>query len=218
LKAGEMRQNRPDFYSKEIFMRRALRLSSASASVFVLAALTACGTVPMNSPYPPSYPASYPSGYPAKTPAPAPYPGQYPAPQYPAQYPNQYPNQTRPAAQTPPANAVEYGRVTNIEAVQTSQKAQGSGLGAILGGVAGAVVGRQIGGGTGRDIATIAGAVGGALAGNEIEKSGNAKVVQIYRATVRLDSGSARAYDLPAVDDLRIGDRVRIQNGQLSRY
>ena len=217
-----MRQNTPDFYFKEILMRRALRLSSASACVFVLAGLTACGTVPMNSPYPPSYPASYPSSYPAKTPAPVPSSGQYPAPQYPAQYPNQYPNQypsqTRPAVQTPPANAVEYGRVSNIEVVQTPQKAEGSGLGAILGGVAGAVVGRQIGGGTGRDIATIAGAVGGALAGNEIEKSGNARVVQTYRATVRLDSGSARAYELPSASDLHIGDRVRIQNGQLSRY
>ncbi len=195
-------------------MRRALRLSSATACVFALAGLTACGTVPMNSPYPASYPASYP----VKTPAPAPYPGQYPASQYPNQYPNQYPSQTRAPAQTPPANAVEYGRVTNIEVLQTPQQAQGSGLGAILGGVAGAVVGRQIGGGTGRDLATIAGAVGGALAGNEIEKSGNAKVVQTYRATVRLDSGSARAYELPSASDLHIGDRVRIQNGQLSRY
>ena len=190
-------------------MRRALRLSSASACVFVLAGLTACGTVPMNSPYPPSYPASYP----AKTPAPVPA-GQYPA----SQYPNQYPSQTRAPVQTPPANAVEYGRVSNIEVVQTPQQAQGSGLGAILGGVAGAVVGRQIGGGTGRDLATIAGAVGGALAGNEIEKSGNARVVQTYRATVRLDGGSARTYELPSASDLHIGDRVRIQNGQLSRY
>lgn len=194
-------------------MRRALRLSSATACVVVLAGLTACGTVPMNS----SYPASYPASYPTKTPAPVPA-GQYPASQYPNQYPNQYPSQTRAPAQTSPANAVEYGRVTNIEVVQTPQAAQGSGLGAILGGVAGAVVGRQIGGGTGRDLATIAGAVGGALAGNEIEKSGNARVVQTYRATVRLDSGSARSYELSSADDLRIGDRVRIQNGQLSRY
>jgi outer membrane lipoprotein SlyB len=206
LKAGEMRQNRLDFYSKEIFMRRVLRLSSATACVFALAGLTACSIVPMNS--------SYPASYPAKTPAPTPYPGQYPA----SQYPNQYPSQTRAPAQTSPVNAVEYGRVSNIEVVQTPQQAQGSGLGAILGGVAGAVVGRQIGGGTGRDLATIAGAVGGALAGNEIEKSGNARVVQTYRATVRLDSGSARAYELSSASDLHIGDRVRIQNGQLSRY
>lgn len=195
-------------------MHRVLRLSSATACVLALAGLTACSIVPMNSPYPASYPASYPAKTPA--PAPAPYPGQYPA----SQYPNQYPSQTRAPVQvqTPPANAVEYGRVTNIEVVQTPQQAQGSGLGAILGGVAGAVVGHQIGGGTGRDLATIAGAVGGALAGNEIEKSGNAKVVQTYRATVRLDSGSARTYELSSASDLHIGDRVRIQNGQLSRY
>ena len=40
------------------------------------------------------------------------------------------------------------------------QAGEGSGLGAIAGGVAGAVLGHQVGGGTGKDIATIAGAGG----------------------------------------------------------
>lgn len=204
-------------------MRHALRFSSATACVVALVGLTACGTVPMNSSYPASYPAKTQAPYPNQ-PA-ASYPTQpsapnYPAPRYPAQYPNQYPSQPRAPAQTQtqPGNAVEYGRVTAMNVVQTPQKAQGSGLGAVLGGVAGAAVGNQVGGGTGRTIATIVGAVGGALAGNEIEKSRNTQVDQSYRVTVRLDNGGTRVYNLSSASDLHIGDRVRIQNGQLSRY
>jgi uncharacterized protein YcfJ len=42
--------------------------------------------------------------------------------------------------------------------------------GAAVGAVAGALVGHQIGGGKGKDLATIAGAVGGGIAGHEIQK------------------------------------------------
>jgi outer membrane lipoprotein SlyB len=182
-------------------MRRISRLMSVTVSVVALAGLAACGSVPMGS-----YPASYPAQTQTQT-------------QYPAQYPAQYPNQAQYPAQTQQSNYVEYGRVSNVQVLQAQQEAQGSGLGAIIGGVAGAVVGRQIGGGTGRDIATVAGAVGGAMAGNAIEKNRSpAAVTQTYRVTVQLDNGGARAYDLPATGELRIGDRVRIQNGQLFRY
>ena len=129
-----------------------------------------------------------------------------------SQYPNQYP------AQNQQGNVTEYGRVNNIEVFQTQQQAQGSGLGAVIGGVAGAVVGRQIGGGTGRDVATVAGALGGAVAGNAIEKNRNPNIGQAYRVTVQLDNGGIRAYDVPTTGELRTGDRVRIQNGQLFRF
>ena len=182
-------------------MHRAFRLITTASCVLALATLAACGSVPMNSPYPTQ----------------TSYPGQYPA-QYPNQYPSQYPAQGQYPAQNPQGNYVEYGRVTNMEVLQTQQQAQGSGLGAIIGGVAGAVVGHQIGRGTGRDVATVVGAVGGAAAGNAIEKNRNPTVSQAYRVTVQLDNGGARAYDLPATGDVRIGDRVRIENGQLFRY
>lgn len=190
---------------------RPLRLVSVVSSVLVLASLAACNTVPLG---PQGQAASYPAGqYPA---------GQYPAGQYPGQFPNQYPNQYPGQAQYPTqnqqGNGVEYGRVNNIEVFQTQQEAQGSGLGAVIGGVAGAVVGRQIGGGTGRDVATVAGALGGAVAGNAIEKNRNPNVSQAYRVTVQMDNGGARSYDLPGTGELRIGDRVRVQNGQLFRF
>ncbi|ABE45091.1 glycine zipper 2TM domain-containing protein [Polaromonas sp. JS666] len=127
----------------------------------------------------------------------------YPSSSYPAQYPQ--------------GNYTEFGRVTNVEVLRTSEPGKGSGVGAVLGGVAGAVVGSQIGGGSGRTAATVVGAVGGAVAGNAIEKSRSTTVRETYRISIRLDNGGTRAYDVPAYGDLRVGDRVRIENGQIYR-
>ena len=44
-------------------------------------------------------------------------------------------------------------------------------LGTIAGAVIGGVLGHQVGGGSGRDIATVAGAAGGGYAGNRVQKS-----------------------------------------------
>lgn len=137
-----------------------------------------------------------------------------------ATYPTQtYPAQTYPAQ--PQAAYVEYGRVNNVEVLRTQEQAKSTGgLGAVLGGVAGAVVGRQIGGGTGRDVATVAGAVGGAVAGNAIERNrnaNNAPVRETYRVSVQMDNGTMRAYDVPSYGELRVGDRVKVENNQLYR-
>ena len=114
---------------------------------------------------------------------------------------------------------VEFGRVSNVEIIRSQEPASGPGIGAVIGGVAGAVVGSQIGSGNGRTAATIIGAVGGAVAGNAIEKSRTANVAagESYRVSVQLDNGSMRSYDTSSYGELRIGDRVRIENGQLSR-
>ena len=177
-------------------MRNTSRLISSASVVLALAALTACA--PMN---PPVSDANYPPAYPNT----ASYPNQtqtYPAGTYPTNQQNRY---------------VEYGRVSNVEVFRTPEQARSSGIGAILGGVAGAVVGHQIGGGTGKDVATVAGAVGGAVAGNAIERNRNTTVRETYRVSVQLDNGTGRAYDVPSTGDLRVGDRVRIENGLLYR-
>lgn len=168
-------------------MRQPSRYISTTASVLVLAALAACASPPMSSSAPVS---TYPSS-------------SYPTSSYPAQYPQ--------------GNYTEFGRVTNVEVLRTSEPGKGSGVGAVLGGVAGAVVGSQIGGGSGRTAATVVGAVGGAVAGNAIEKSQSTTVRETYRISIRLDNGGTRAYDVPAYGDLRVGDRVRIENGQIYR-
>ncbi len=118
-------------------------------------------------------------------------------------------------------NYVEYGRVSNVEVLRTPDQARPtSGVGAVLGGVAGAAVGSQIGGGSGRTAATVVGAVGGAVAGNAIERNraaANVNVRESYRVSVQLDNGTSRAYDVPSYGELRIGDRVKIENNQLYR-
>lgn len=112
----------------------------------------------------------------------------------------------------------EYGRVNNIEVLQGSSQGRTSGAGAVLGAVVGGVLGNQIGGGTGRAAATAVGAVGGAVAGNAIEGRNQGRdQVQGYRISVQLDQGGHRVYDVPSPGDLRIGDRVRLYNGQISR-
>jgi len=108
----------------------------------------------------------------------------------------------------------DFGRVERIGTVQIAQRPTGGG--AILGAVVGAVVGHQIGGGTGKGLATVGGAVGGALAGNAIE--GQAlRPDEVYRVTVRFDNGGLRDYDFRRIDDLRVGDRVKWEGGQLHR-
>ena len=87
--------------------------------------------------------------------------------------------------------------------------------GTLIGGIAGGVIGHQIGRGRGNTAATIAGAIGGAVVGNEIEKK-QAQATR-YRITVRLDSGSSLIIEDTHDLNLRVGDRVRIADGHISR-
>ncbi|MDM0113388.1 glycine zipper 2TM domain-containing protein [Variovorax sp. J22R133] len=141
-----------------------------------------------------------------------------PAPVY--QTTNRYPYQAAPypvAAQ--PAPNVVYGRVANIEVLQTTASGgPTSGGGAVAGGVVGGVLGHQVGSGRGNTAATILGAVGGAVLGNVIEANNRApQVYQSYRVSIQTEQGGYRAFDVSNPGDLRVGDRVRIDNGQISR-
>ena len=117
----------------------------------------------------------------------------------------------------PPATstqAVTFGNVSRIDTV--SRASSTSGGGAILGAVLGGVLGHQVGGGSGRDAATAVGVVGGALIGNEVEKR-NKNDGNIFRISVRLDNGRTAQFEYERIDDLRVGDRVKVQDGQLYR-
>lgn len=142
-------------------------------------------------------------------------PASYPASSYPA---GAYPAATSYPAQAP--RSTEYGRVSHIEVLQGSQRGQATGAGAVIGAVVGGVLGNQVGGGSGRAAATAVGVVGGAVVGNAIEErnSGGGGYATGYRITIYLDQGGQRAYDVSSVGDLRVGDRVRMDNGQISRY
>jgi outer membrane lipoprotein SlyB len=108
----------------------------------------------------------------------------------------------------------EYGQVTSIEVIPVASRP--SGAGAIIGAVIGGVVGNQFGSGTGKALMTGAGVVGGAVAGNAVENR-NKRDDEVYRVWIRLDSGVMRSMDFHRIDDLRVGDRVRFDNGQLYR-
>jgi outer membrane lipoprotein SlyB len=102
----------------------------------------------------------------------------------------------------------------NIESIRTiTTRARGSGLGAAGGAVLGGLLGNQIGGGTGRQVATVAGAVGGAVMGNQVE--GNMRASHSYEIRVRLDDGTLRTFHQSSPPAWHTGERVRIVKGRL---
>jgi outer membrane lipoprotein SlyB len=164
-------------------------------------------------------PVVNPEPVPAAVPAPVTKPAAKPAPVHVAKAtPKPIPvRATQPApevvrvAAAPPSNTV--GAIKQIDPITESQA---SGVGAVAGGVLGGVVGHQFGKGNGNKAMTVLGAVGGAVAGHQVEKSVNTKVVG-YRVQVQLDNGETRTFEPAQLDGLKVGDRVRVEQGQLRR-
>ena len=178
------------------------RSATWAASIVLMGSLAACAPYPTQGPSYPQYPQAQPQQ------------PVYPSGGYQSQGQYQYQNQQN----TP--YGTEYGRVSNIEVLQNQSRGQTSGTGAVLGGVVGAVLGNQVGKGSGRAAATAVGAIGGALLGNTVEGRNNSQDAYDqggYRITIQLDQGGLRAYDVSTPGDLRMGDRVRLYNGQISR-
>jgi len=113
-----------------------------------------------------------------------------------------------------PAYASGYGVVDAIEMTNAPQA--GIGPGTVIGGIVGGILGNQVGGGTGNTVATVAGAVGGAVAGNQIEKRTNQQPV--YNVRLRMNDRSYQTVTQTSIGDLRVGDRVRLENGRIYRY
>ena len=134
-----------------------------------------------------------------------------------------YPATTTPVYTTAAAPAsLEYGRVSNIEYLPAGTNApltSNNGIiGAVVGGLAGAALGSTIGGGAGRTAATVLGGVAGAAIGNNIARNQQGiTTAPGYRVTVQTDSGILRTYEVSATGDLRVGDRVRVENNVIYR-
>ncbi|TDN70199.1 glycine zipper 2TM domain-containing protein [Paraburkholderia sp. BL10I2N1] len=122
-----------------------------------------------------------------------------------------------PGVSQAPVGSVFYGRVESIEPV-TQQTGSSGVLGTVIGGVAGGVLGNQIGGGTGRTIATIGGAVAGGVAGNQLERRANSGTETIYRVNVRLDDGRLATVTQRDLGNLRVGDRAQVANDMAMPY
>lgn len=96
------------------------------------------------------------------------------------------------------------------------RKGKASGLGAVGGAVLGGLLGNQVGGGTGKKIATVGGAVGGAMVGNELEKNRNKH--RVWITSVQAKDGSMQ--DVETGDDpgLKVGDVALLDaQGRLSK-
>jgi len=184
-------------------MNKIPRTASFATAAIALALLGACASDPYQN-------TTTTSSYPATTTYPAPGYGYGGQPTYGSQpaYGGGYGSQQA---------YVEYGRITNVDVMRTQAQRESSPIGAVIGGIVGGVVGNQVGGGSGRTAATAVGVVGGAIAGNEIAKRSGTQAAESYRVTVQVENGSMRTYDVPALGDLRSGDRVRIENGTLYR-
>ena len=101
------------------------------------------------------------------------------------------------AAQATPSQHAAHSACHNCGTVistHTFQQAaaHGNGVGVAAGAIVGGLLGNQVGGGTGRTLATVAGAVGGGYAGNAIEK--HARASTVTRVRVRMSNGAIRTF------------------------
>lgn len=92
-----------------------------------------------------------------------------------------------------------------------------TGVAGVVGGaVVGGILGNQIGGGRGKDLATVVGAVGGAVAGNQIEK--HMKTTKRYETTVRFDDGSTKVFSATSPQPWKDGERVQVVDGVIRAH
>lgn len=96
----------------------------------------------------------------------------------------------------------------HVTAVNVHEKAgESNAVGLIAGGVAGAVLGHQVGGGMGKDLATVAGAAGGAYAGKKIQENMNA--TKVWSVSVKYTDGRTAKFDFAHDPGLAVGTAVR---------
>ncbi|MES2604075.1 MAG: glycine zipper 2TM domain-containing protein [Pseudomonadota bacterium] len=106
------------------------------------------------------------------------------------------------------------GVVSSISAVR--QEGTGTGVGAVIGGIVGGLAGNQVGGGSGKKVATVAGVIGGAVVGNKIE--GNRNDSSWYEVTVAMDAGGQRSVtiDNAAAMGIGVGSKVSVSGNTIA--
>lgn len=113
------------------------------------------------------------------------------------------------------SNYANSGQVTSIDVLRN--RTSGT-VGTVAGAAVGGLAGNQIGSGSGRTLATVVGAIGGALVGRAIEQNTQlGEGQEYYRVNVRFNDGSVRYFDYTQPPNVRVGDRVNLENGQLYR-
>lgn len=133
--------------------------------------------------------------------------------------PRSYPDETYQGNTQSQHNYSGYGVVTSIEGTQQGYRGiagSGYGLGTVAGAVIGGVAGNQVGSGKGNTAATIVGSAGGAYIGHQLEKRN--QPAPGYEITIRMSNGEYQTLSQATPGDLRVGDRVRVENGSWQRY
>lgn len=114
--------------------------------------------------------------------------------------------------------------VTRRREVKDENRIVGTAVGAVVGGV----IGHQIGGGRGKDLATVAGAVGGGYAGNQVQKgmqdrdtytTQERRCSSVERPVERVVGYDVRYTLNGRTDTVRMdrepGDRIPVKDGKL---
>ena len=108
---------------------------------------------------------------------------------------------------------LDCGKVTAVH--MKEKDGEGGALGLIAGGAAGALLGHQVGGGTGKTVATVAGAVGGAYAGKKVQEKATA--TKVWTVDVQYDDGSKGSYGFDHDPAMKSGDPVKKSGGTVVR-
>ncbi len=117
---------------------------------------------------------------------------------------NVYTGSQAGSSQTVTFGTIEAVRVVQIQADSRAGGIIGTGGGAVIGGL----LGRQVGGGSGRDLATAAGVIGGAVGGSRIEEAANR--VDALEMEIRRDDGQRVVVVQKADQRFQTGQRVRL--------
>lgn len=104
----------------------------------------------------------------------------------------------------------------HVTAVNVHDKAgESNAVGLIAGGVAGAVLGHQVGGGMGKDLATVAGAAGGVYAGKKIQENMNS--TKVWTVSVKYTDGRTAKFDFAHDPGLAVGTAVKNSGNTIAK-
>ncbi|MDT8429551.1 MAG: glycine zipper 2TM domain-containing protein [Pseudomonadales bacterium] len=104
------------------------------------------------------------------------------------------------------------GVVESISPV--TQEGRTTGAGAVIGAVVGGVAGNQVGGGSGKKVATAAGVIGGALLGNNIEQNRN--TVTDYDVVITMQDGSQQFLTMQDPGNISPGSAVHVNGSSIT--
>lgn len=111
------------------------------------------------------------------------------------------------------APCADCGKVVAVSI--TEKEGEGSAVGMIAGGIGGALLGNQVGGGLGKDLATLAGAAGGAYAGKMIE--GKIKTHKVWTVSIQRTNGDKENFDFDKDPGFSVGDAVKKSGDSIVR-